>query len=57
MKLEFVVFEDGEEVDWLDSVENVQETELFWIVQTEYNEYKVEKGPNRTGQLRILQEH
>ncbi|AWN04060.1 hypothetical protein PBI_PEREGRIN_235 [Rhodococcus phage Peregrin] len=48
MTSEFVVIENGQEVEWIDPVISVIENSECWVVDNGHYQYSVVKGPGRT---------
>lgn len=48
MSIEFVVFDDGHETDWIDPVVSISETATAWFVDNGHDVYEVPKLPGRT---------
>lgn len=49
---EFVVIEDGKEVDWIDPVLSLEETETHWHIDNGFSVYTVGRTPGRTHLIR-----
>lgn len=47
MTLEFVVIDDGKEVDWIDPVISYDDCGDHWKVDNGYGIYRVDHQPNR----------
>ena len=55
MAKEFVTFnKEGREVDWIDPVNDWQETETEFLVETDYGTHMVSKTPGYTFEVREL---
>ena len=54
MNSEFVVFDDGEESDWIDPVVHANETGAAWFVDNGHHTYEIPKLPGRTIAVRPL---
>jgi hypothetical protein len=54
MTSEFVVIENGQEVEWIDPVINVEEHSDHWLVNNGHYYYPVVKGPGRTMIIRMI---
>lgn len=54
MAVEFIVFDGDKEVDWVDPVEGVRETDDAWLVDNGYSVFAIEKRPGRTVMQRVM---
>lgn len=50
---EFVLFEGGREVDWIDPLEELTETPTSWIVDNGYYVYTIPRNPRLTYTIRL----
>lgn len=53
---EFVLFEDGQEVDWFDPVLGIFTTDDAWVVDNGVNAYAIPRKAGRTYEIRPMKE-
>lgn len=57
MSQEAILFENGQEIDWIDPVISIEENEHEWIVDNGYFKYHLTKGKYKELVIRNRSEH
>ena len=55
-EMEFVAFEDGQELEWVEPMVSVRETDEAWFVDSGHYVYEVAKRPGMTAEVRPRRE-